>query len=149
MTSTPLLYRVPSRTMWLWVTTLLVLAGSLCGCQLTPAPGLIACPLPVTEQVQTVLEIVPLGTSRDDALKALDKAGFAGGFGSNQSIYYCDIWDQGKGERWHMNVQLLFDDEGKLYATRPDTTGELDPTPRAGKATLESTSPVDPFADFQ
>jgi|GEM_PF-1487125 len=121
----------------------------VCGCQLTPAPGLIPCPLPATEQVHKVLDIAPLGTPRDDVVKALEKAGFAGGFGSNQSIYYCDIWDHGDGERWHMNVMLLFDDAGLLYATRPDAAGTLDPTPRAGQATLEDAAPVDPFQTFQ
>ncbi len=104
----------------------LLAAGLGAGCRLTPSPGLMACPLPASEQVQRVLKVTPLGTPRDQVLKELEAAGVAGTFGENQSIYYCDIWEQEDGSRWHINVALLFDDDGLLYATRPD---------RAGKAT--------------
>ncbi|MDX1970844.1 MAG: hypothetical protein SFV23_27000 [Planctomycetaceae bacterium] len=126
----------------LWLTLLLGSAALVIGCQLTPAPGLVNCPLPTNEQVREVLRIVPLGISREEAKKRLVEAGFAGNFGENESIYYCDIWDKGDGVRWHINVTLLFDDEGHLYATRPDVNGAIDPTPRSSKPVQVV---VDPF----
>lgn len=104
------------------VAALLAL-GACTGCRLTPSPGLMACPLPASEQVQRVLKVAPLGTPRDEVLKELETAGVAGSFGENQSIYYCDIWKQEDGSRWHINVALLFDENGLLYATRPDQSG--------------------------
>lgn len=109
--------------------------GAGAGCRLTPAPGLMACPLPVSEQVQRVLKVAPIGTPREDVLRQLEEAGVAGTFGENQSIYYCDIWEQADGSRWHINVALLFDENGVLYATRPD---------RAGRATASDEPEVQP-----
>lgn len=101
-----------------------ILCLSVCaGCRLTPMPPLTACPLPSTEQVERVLEIAPLGTPRAETVKLLEEAGVQGTFGSNESIYYCDLWKQEDESRWHINVQLLFDEKGELYATRPDRTG--------------------------
>ncbi|OYW15945.1 MAG: hypothetical protein B7Z55_14490 [Planctomycetales bacterium 12-60-4] len=129
------------------LSTAPLLLGALlhAGCQLTPAPGLTNCPLPVNEQVHEILQIVPLGTSRDEASQRLTKAGFAGNFSENQSIYYCDIWDKGEGVRWHINVMLLFDEQGKLYATRPDMNGQIDPTPRNNQSATSSAPVIDPF----
>lgn len=139
---------MPTRAGTLSAWVIACFACLMCGCQLTPAPNLVPCPLPATEQVHKVLEITPLGTPRDEAVKALEKAGFAGGFGSNQSIYYCDIWDHGEGERWHMNVMLLFDDDGKLYATRPDASGSDNPTPRLLEGKPDTATTIDPFQSF-
>jgi hypothetical protein len=126
-----------------------VLAGGLTiaaefGCQSPPAPGLVSCPLPTTEQVHEILAIAPLGTPRDDVLQKLTQAGISGSFGENQSLYYCDLWKRKDDLRWHLNVVLLFDDEGKLYATRPDASGRVDPTPRSN-AKPTSTATSDPF----
>lgn len=120
------------------VTALAVgaLSTGLVGCQTTPAPNLVSCPLPTTEQVNEILKIAPLGTSRDEVVQKLTKAGIAGSFGENQSLFYCDIWKRGDDLRWHLNVVLLFDDDGKLYATRPDTTGQVDNTPRSHTTTV-------------
>lgn len=129
------------------VCAAVVIVGWVIGCQSTPAPGLMMCPLPSTEQVHAILEIAPLGTQRDEAIAQLGEAGVLGTFGENQSIYYCDIWDRGDGIRWHINVALLFDDSGQLYATRPDQTGNVDPTPRQSGDNAESATaaPIDPF----
>jgi len=104
----------------LTVVALLFLAA---GCQLTPSPGLIACPMPVNEQAAKVLQVAPLGTPRDEVLRRLKDAGIRGNFGENESIYYCDLWDRDKKVLWHINVVLLFDDNGKLYKTRPNPDG--------------------------
>jgi hypothetical protein len=122
-----------------WCAVTLVAAG----CQLTPAPGLSVCPWPAGEQVQRVLDLAPLGSDRETVIERLNAAGVQGTFGENQSIYYCDIW-QRDAERWHINVVLLFDEQGKLYATRPTTQGDVPGQPSA------ITDPSrDPFAaDF-
>lgn len=125
---------------------LLIVACGL-GCQTTPAPNLISCPLPSTEQVREVLKVAPLGTSREETLEKLAEAGITGSFGENQSLYYCDLWKRDESLRWHLNVVLLFDDEGKLYATRPDASGQIDPSPRSAKSATTATTKVvdDPF----
>lgn len=117
--------------------------GMLLGCQMTPAPGLITCPLPVSEQTAKILDIVPLGTSRDDAIKRLDKAGVIGNFstGDSKSTYYCDVWQRDKDERWHINVVLLFDENGTLYGTRPQL-----PTAATAREASKIEPPADPFA---
>jgi hypothetical protein len=114
------------------------------GCQSPPAPSLVSCPLPTTEQVHEILAIAPLGTSRDDVLQKLSDAGISGSFGENQSLYYCDLWKRKDDLRWHLNVVLLFDDDGKLYATRPDASGHVDPTPRSNVKAVSPTA-ADPF----
>lgn len=95
----------------------------LVGCQLTPPPGLVSCPLPVAEQTTRLLEIAPIGTPRDEVMKRLKEAGVRGNSGQNDSIFYCDVWERSESERWHINVVLLFDEEGKLYRTRPELPG--------------------------
>ncbi len=130
------------RQLGLFIAAAIVI-GSAAGCQMTPAPGLISCPLPAAEQTAKILEIAPLGTPRDDVLKRLDQAGVIGNFssGDSKSTYYCDVWQQGQDERWHINVVLLFDENGILYGTRPQLASAI--TER------EASTPAatDPFAD--
>lgn len=104
-----------------WFSAVVLGVALAAGCQLTPAPPLMECPLPVAEQTAKILEIAPLGTPRDEVLKRLDKAGIIGNFstGDSKSTYYCDVWPQDGNERWHINVVLLFDENGILYGTRP------------------------------
>jgi hypothetical protein len=116
----------------------LVLAGML-GCQLTPAPALVECPLPMQQQAEEILKIVPLGTPRAEALKKLKEAGIRGNFGENESIFYCDFWHRDEHVRWHINVMLLFDEEGKLYATRPEANVAAD------ASSAPPSPPDDPF----
>src|SRR5262249_14172804 len=75
----------------------------------------VECPLPIEDQQQAVLEIVPPGTSRDDSERQLATAGLEFSRGGNGSIYYLTIWNRPNGEHWHMNVALLFDSAGTLY----------------------------------
>lgn len=94
---------------------LAVLAGAL-GCA---GSGKIALsPLSVTEQQVAVLEVVPLRTLRTEAERKLQAAGIQFTPGANPSIYYCDVWNRPDGSRWQIDVALLFDKEGRLYATR-------------------------------
>ena len=120
---------------------LLSASGGSAGCQLTPSPGLMACPLPVVEQAAKVVQVAPLGTSREEVMKRLKDAGIADNFGENQSIFYCDTWTRDKTERWHINVVLLFDENGRLYNTRPSPT---DPDKTTGVQHISSES-RDPF----
>jgi hypothetical protein len=88
------------------------------GCASMMDYAIVACPLTYSEQVKELLVIVPKGTKRDEVLRRLAKAGVEGNFGSSRRIYYCDLWNRSNGEKWHMNVALLFDDSGKLYNTQ-------------------------------
>lgn len=110
---------------------LLTAVGWLTGCQMTPSPGLVSCPLPAVEQTTRLLEIAPLGTAREEVMKRLKDAGVRGNYGQNESIFYCDVWERSETERWHINVVLMFDDDGKLYRTRPELSesGMVDPAP--------------------
>lgn len=104
------------------------------GCQLTSRQAEIITP-PYPKQAAEVLTIIPLGTDRDEAVKKLKEAGVEGAFSQvSQSVFYCDTWQRENGERWWMNVALLFDESGKLKSTRNpeilDTDMEItSPTP--------------------
>ena len=63
--------------------------------------------------------MIPVGTPREAVVERLSKAGIEGTFGTSDSIYYCDLWKRETGERWHLDLALLFDEQGKLYETRP------------------------------
>ncbi len=138
---------------WLMsITVCLVCAG----CQTLPA--FVPCPLPTVEQATKVQEIVPIGTPRDDALAKLKQAGIEGSFGTSKSIFYCNTWQQDDKERWHINVDLLFDDRGELYGFRPDpqdraaTASDQPGTAKVTKkpkevASAKQTGIVDPFAE--
>jgi hypothetical protein len=133
----------------------LVVALVCGGCQTMP-PSLVSCPLPAVEQASRIEELVPLGTTREEAISRLKKEGIAGNFGEADSIFYCDIWNRSDSERWHINVALLFDDDGKLYALRPDphAQGAATDTPATAisKKIKDVTAPrhtglSDPFAE--
>jgi hypothetical protein len=93
------------------------LAGLVAGCASRNA-NLVECPLSIDQQRQAVLEIVPKGTSRDDAERRLKAAGIEFTPGGKGSIYYLALWNREDGQRWHIDVALLFDPSGKLYQTR-------------------------------
>ena len=96
----------------------LVLAAFVAGCA-SPGATLVECPLSGDQQQQAVLEIVPRGTSRAEAERKLRAAGIEYSPGQKNSIYYLGLWNRPDGKRWHINVALLFDQDGKLYETRP------------------------------
>jgi hypothetical protein len=79
---------------------------------------IIPCPLTYSEQIKEVLNVVPKGTRREDALRKLAAAGIEGSFGISRRVFYCELWNRADGSRWHLNVALLFDDTGKLYKTQ-------------------------------
>jgi len=79
---------------------------------------IVPCPLTYTEQTKEVLNVVPKGTRREEALRMLAKAGIEGSFGISRRVYYCELWNRPDGSRWHLNVALLFDEAGKVYKTQ-------------------------------
>ena len=108
---------------WQFGRTLLAVGVSLLigsGCQLG-AGGVVPSPLSFDQQRNKILEIVPLHTPRSEVEVRLKAVGIEGNFGVNDSVYYCDSWSQENGDRWQIDVALLFDDQGELYKTRPAT----------------------------
>ena len=113
---------------------LVILLGGLfllAGCQ-TMSPALVSCPMPTVEQSARIQSLAPLGTPRDAAIASLKKAGIDGNFGTAKTIFYCDTWKQSDKERWHINVEILFDEQGNVYAYRPD--------PKSGASSTDSTA---------
>jgi hypothetical protein len=51
--------------------------------------------------------------------KKLADAGIDGSFGVSDSVFYCDVWRREDGNRWYINVALLFDESGRVYKARP------------------------------
>jgi len=90
------------------------------GCQLQTQ--VVPSPLSFEEQQQALLQIVPLGTSREEVIQKLEAAGVEGAFGISDSVYYCDAWTREDDTRWHLDVALLFNQSGELYKTRRGTS---------------------------
>jgi hypothetical protein len=80
--------------------------------------AIVPCPLTYADQEKEVLAVVPKGTRREDVLRRLHAAGIEGSFGISQRVYYCDLWNRPDGQRWQMNIALLFDEKGVLYKTQ-------------------------------
>lgn len=97
--------------------TALCLAALVAGCA-APRASLVDCPLSAEQQQQVILEVVPKGSLRSDAERRLKAAGIEYTAGQKNSIYYLSLWNRPDGKRWHINVALLFDSQGKLYQTR-------------------------------
>lgn len=114
---------------------------TLAGCQMTNG-RIIPSPLSYSEQEKELLVIAPVGTDREEAVRKLSAAGIEGDFGSSRSIYYCDLWNRKNGERWHMNVALMFDKSGKLYksGTAQSETAMLPPETKTPEAAAPTNS---------
>ncbi len=106
------------RPHWLVALWLILLSfTSLAAC--TGFRSVVPAPLVFEEQSAKLLEIAPLGTPKEQAIRELNDAGISGDFASSPSIYYCDLWQREDGTMWHLNVALLFNEDGTLYKTRP------------------------------
>ncbi len=103
---------------------------TLTGCA-TLSTQITPCPLTYSEQTKEVLNLVPKGTRRDEALRKMAAAGVEGSFGISRRVYYCELWNRPDGKRWQMNVALLFDETGKLYKTQ---TADCDVTTSPDKS---------------
>jgi hypothetical protein len=109
--------------------------------------SIVQCPLTYSEQEKELLTVVPKGLRREEALKRLAAAGVEGSFGISRRVYYCDLWNRKNGERWHINVALLFDDQGRLYKTQMaecDVATVPEETPRRGSAPSDASSHASP-----
>lgn len=122
----------------------------LAGCMLESTPILPA-PIPASEQQFSVLEIVQPGTERDEAIARLNEAGILGSFGATgaKSVFYCDVWNREDGERWHLDVAVLFDDQGRVINTRvgDSTPIESDSQPRSPTSAEPTRVAAEPTAD--
>jgi hypothetical protein len=98
-------------------TAALLSALTWFGCATMPRT-IVPCPLTYSEQEKVLLTAIPKGLKRDEVLRRLGAAGIEGRFGISQRVYYCDLWNRPNGDRWHMNVAMLFDDTGKFYKTQ-------------------------------
>lgn len=101
------------------VVVIVVVTVVVTGCHLFQPK--ITSPLSYRAQSAEIRGIVPLGTQREDAIRRLDEAGITGDFGeSRESMYHCFLWNRkDSNDRWHLNISLLFDVDGRFYATRP------------------------------
>lgn len=105
----------PCRGVSLWLCLFCFLNLAAC----TGLRSVVPAPLVFEEQSTKILEIAPLGTPKEQAIRQLNEAGISGDFSSSPSIYYCDLWQREDGTQWHLNVALLFKEDGTLYKTRP------------------------------
>jgi hypothetical protein len=97
----------------------IILSAVLVGC-FTGRGRVVPSPLGYTEQSASILKIAPVGTPRELAVQSLSAAGIEGTYSrGGNSIYYCDLWQRENGDRWHLDVAILFDDDGQVKATRP------------------------------
>lgn len=132
-----------SRTPWISSSLLLPLVCVTLswGCQMA---GMRYRPSPLSsqEQRQQVEKIAPPGTPRVDVERRLQQAGIEITPGASDRIAYCDIWNRSGGERWVMNVALLFDESGKLEGTRPSQaeTGVLAEQEPSNPSSMTTTS---------
>jgi hypothetical protein len=105
------------QTAYLRWTAAGLIALTITGC-VSLNRSIMPCPLTYSEQEREILTILPKGTRREEAMRRLTAAGVEGSFGSSRRVYYCDLWNRKNGDRWHINVALLFDDTGRFYRTQ-------------------------------
>jgi hypothetical protein len=123
---------------------------ALAGCHLAGnGGGVMPSPLDYAQQEAAILDIVPKGTPKEQVAADLKQAGISGSFGVRDSIYYCDAWRKPRGETWHLDVALLFDEEGKLYASRPASAKTSIDTPPPKTASASASANVPSANDFE
>jgi len=76
--------------------------------------------VPFMDQRTAILEVVPLGTPRDETAALLKEAGitYTTSGGPEPGVYYCESWEMEPGDRYHLFSELLFDEEGRLEDVR-------------------------------
>ena len=99
------------------------------------------------QQMDEIKAIVPFGTDRDEAARALKEAGIDGEFSRvGRSIFYCHLWNRENKERWHLNIDLLFDRDGRFYATRPSgSAADVVPSDTTRATTRSDTGATSPW----
>jgi hypothetical protein len=98
-----------------------ILMSVAAGC-VGPQIQAVRCPIDDKELNKKILEVAPVGTPRDEAVKRLTDAGIRGAFGSEHSgfgkdYYCCQAWRQPNGEVWRISLLLHFDKSGNLCET--------------------------------
>jgi hypothetical protein len=96
-----------------------ILALAVAGCV---GPQTVRCPIEDAALTKKILEVVPVGTPRDEAIKRMREAGIGGAFGSEHSAFgkdyfCCQTWRRSNGEVWRISLLLHFDKSGKLCET--------------------------------
>lgn len=109
--------RIPAPGRYVVAGTILLCLAAGC-----VAPQTVRCPLEDATLDKKILEIAPVGTPRDEAVKRLNDAGIRGAFGSEHSgfgkdYYCCQVWRQPNGEFWRISLLLHFDKSGNLSET--------------------------------
>jgi hypothetical protein len=97
------------------VTLLCLLAGCV-------SPQMVRCPIADADLTKRILEIAPIGTSRDETIQKLRAAGIDGAFGADKSAigkdyFCCRSWQRPNGEVWRINLLLHFDKSGYFVET--------------------------------
>ncbi len=134
----------PSRRFECGLRAMLLVAIFAGGCRLGTG-RVVPCPLASADQKAALLKIAPLGTPRDAAIQKFEKAGIEGSFGISETVYYCDFWKRSDGERWNMDLSMLFDQSGELYEIRASSffAGISSSNVAAGSAGIEDSKNSD------
>lgn len=118
-------FSVPSLCVVGRLVALILAVPLVAGCNLQNPP-------PVAEpnweeQREAILDITPIGTSREDVATRLANAGVQFTCSGEEaeyrpdlrcSMFYCHRWNLGDGKIWPLDVALLFDESGNLYKIR-------------------------------
>ena len=87
--------------------------------------SVVPAPLVFEEQSAKILELAPLGTPKEQAIRQLNDAGISGDFASSPSIYYCDLWQREDGsplqvsQRFHVRNHSPFRRHSRPRAVFP------------------------------
>ncbi|QDU45147.1 hypothetical protein Mal52_36360 [Symmachiella dynata] len=105
--------RLHNRSCWFVLIGALAVTWSNLGCAMRNVA-------PFPEQRTAILEVVPLGTPREETAVLLKEAGisYSTSGGPEPGVYYCESWEMEPGERFHLFSELLFDEQGRLQDVR-------------------------------
>ena len=107
------------------VIGLCFVAAIINGCASSQS-GKLQPPASFAEQKQAILDLVPPGTSRTEALDILKSAGVEGNLSRvSDRIFYCDLWRRKSGDVWPLNVAVMFNQQNEVYRVQ-STVGETD-----------------------
>ncbi len=103
-----------------WQTGIALGMTALGGLQLAGCAGngrqIVASPLSISDQQQEIARIVPLGTNYETARTKLAAAGIECSTSEvSKSGLWCVLWNRPDGQRWMLDVKLLFDAKGRFY----------------------------------
>ncbi len=106
------------------------------------SPQTVRCPIKDQDLTAKILEVAPVGTSREEAIRRLRAAGIDGAFGSQGSAFgkdyfCCQSWRQPSGEVWRISLLVHFDKSGNVCETLelPDLSASGPQTAKAARRT--------------